>query len=272
MSKAFELGDQAGRPCHVGGLVDIGRVVAGADADRRIARAVGGAHHRRAAGGEDQVDTVGGHHRGDDRHRRVGDHLDDAVRRARLLGDAGEETRGVGAAGLGRRVGADDDGIPGQQGDDRLVEDRADRIGRRGQREDHAGRLRDGDGPGLGIDPEVGVVLVLVVVEEAGRAEPVLDFLVIGIAEAAFLDRPLGIAARLGGAGFRHRFDDGEDGGTRIGRERGRGPARLLDHLRRLMRRQPGVGLVNRRRHEACFHGGLQAKDRPGRVMIRPAN
>ena len=152
------VGDELRRLRNVGGLVDIGGVVARADADRRIARRIGGAHHRRAAGREDQVDPVGLHDRIDDRQRRLVDHLDHAVGRACLLRRARDQPRRIGAAGLGVGVRGDDDGVPREERDDRLVEDRADRIGRRRQREDHAGRLRDLDDLALGVDAEIGEI------------------------------------------------------------------------------------------------------------------
>ena len=133
------------------------------------------------------------------------------------FGGAVDEARRVGAAGLGGRVRADDDRVPGEEREDRLVEDRADRVGRWRQREDHAGGLGDRHGLRRLVDDGVGEVLVGVVLVEADRAEPVLDLLVVDDAEAGLLDRPFGVAPRLGRRRLRHGGDDRHHRRARIG-------------------------------------------------------
>ena len=136
-------------------------------------------------------------------------------------------------------VRGDDDGVARQERDDRLVEDRADRVGRRRQREDRRppawGSRRSCASRSMRKSVKFQLLVML---EEPDRAEPVLDLLVIGIAEAGLRHRPLGIFPRAGAPRFRRRLGDLQHLVARKCRERRRRPARLLHHLRRPVRRQ----------------------------------
>ena len=124
------------------------RHVAGPHPDSRRAGAVRGPDHGGAAGRDDQAGPLVGHQRVDQRHRRLVDDLDHAVGCARGHRGRGQRPGRVGGALPGQRVRADHDRVAGHEGEQRLDEHGGDRVGRRGEREHHAGRARDLDHPG----------------------------------------------------------------------------------------------------------------------------
>ena len=102
LSNALESARRSAAAATSAVAIDQRRHVAGADADRRVARAVGGANDRGAAGGHDHVGAGVGHQRLDQRDRRLLDHLQAAVGRARRDRGLGESTRTASAAPRGR--------------------------------------------------------------------------------------------------------------------------------------------------------------------------
>ena len=139
--------DVGGRALEVRGCVDVDRGVARSHPDGGVRRRVGGPHHRHPARREDDVGPVGSHELLDERQARLLDHLHRAIRRAGLERGLGEGLRRVDAAGAGRGMRADDDGVARHERAEHLEVDGGDRVGGGHEGEDDAGRPRDPHDP-----------------------------------------------------------------------------------------------------------------------------
>ena len=133
---------------------------------RRVAGAVRRPHDADAARGDDHVGGRVAHQRLDQRDRRLLDHLQAAVRRAGRDRGVGQEAGRVGRHLAGQRVRADDHRVARHQREQHLEVDGRDRVGRRRQREDDAGRPGQLDDLGLGVDAGAHVVVVAVPLEQ----------------------------------------------------------------------------------------------------------
>ncbi len=244
---------------HIGRLIDIGRHIARTDTEGGIARRIRGAHHRRSASRQDDIDAIRFHDLVDDRKGRLLDYLNDAVGGAGRFGRLGHKPRGIGAAFLGHGMGADDDGVAGEEREQRLVEQCGYGVGGRRKSENDPGRTRDFDNLPGGIDAIVGVIFVPVMLEKPDRAKPVLDLLVIWNTEPRFLDRPIGIVPGGGRRGLRCRLGNRQDFRARIGGEGACGPARLLHELLGVKRGQIGGFLKRLRGHGDPSSGDVTA-------------
>ena len=230
---------------HVGGALDVGRRVAGADAVGRLAGAVGGAHQPHAAGREDDADALLAHQllRAFERDRRQ---ARDAAfgqaggARGRLhdLGDARD-------AALRRRVRAHHDRAARLDGDQDLVDRRRGRVGGRDDRGDDAERLGDLDDLGrLEASQHADRLHRLDELVDRLGGEAILADLVGDDAEAGLLVRRAGPAPRTAACHCRgHGVDDGVDLGLRQLGELALRHLGARDEVARLLhRRQIGVG------------------------------
>ena len=174
--------------------------VAGPHPDRRVARAVGGAHDRYAPGGDDHAGALVGHQRVDQRHRRLVDHLDDAVGRARRDRRVGQRPGGVGAALPGQRVRAEMTTFRVISASSALKNTVATGL------VDGVSASTTPGGPGQldhlrgRVEPGGHVVVPRVRLDQPGAARDVLEHLVLGHAEPGLAHRPLGVLPRLGRA------------------------------------------------------------------------
>ncbi len=123
----------------VGGLVDDHRRVAGAHAVGGRARAVGRAHHRLAAGGDDQVGAR--HQRLRHRDVDLGQALQDVGRRAFALERLAHQAHGLERGLLRARVRREDDHVARLDAVDRIAGGRQVGVGRRHDAGDDAGGL-----------------------------------------------------------------------------------------------------------------------------------
>ncbi len=138
-----DRGDHAFDIC---GFVYHDRRIAGADADCRFAGTVGGFHHARATGGEDQVDVRVVHQLVGQLDGRLVDPTDDVFRRTG--GDSGLQHDIGGFVGgiLRTRVRREDDAIAGFQADQRFEDRGRSWVGGRHDTANQADRFGDGDG------------------------------------------------------------------------------------------------------------------------------
>ena len=208
------------------------RHVAGPDADRRIARAIGGAHHGATAGGDDDVGRGVRHQCLDQRNRGLFDNLDAAIGSTGADGGVRQHAHRVGADNLGAGMRAHDDRVARHQREHDLEVHGRDRVGDRRQREDHAGGAGQLEDLGVVIDPWANEVVVAVLVPEATRKHAVLEHFVLDDAHASLGDGLLGIAlgVRLGGLG--DGVHNAHDAVAVVAGEDLGGPVGALEHHR----------------------------------------
>ncbi len=164
---------------HIGGFVDDDRYVTGTYTDGGFAGGVGGLHHARATGGQDQVDVVVLHQGVGELNRGLVNPADDVFRGTGGNGCI-QYQLGCGIGGvLGAGVRGEDDGVAGLQRDQGLEDRGGGRVGGRYDTADDAYRLGDGDGTHLVIFAEdaAGLLFFVLVVDVFG-GEVVLDNLV----------------------------------------------------------------------------------------------
>ena len=178
---------------HVGGFVDDDGHVARTHADGGFAGGVGGLHHARATGGQDQVDVVVTHQGIGEFDGGLINPADDVFRRTGSHGCI-QYQLGSGIGGvLGTGVRGEDDGVAGLQGDEGLEDRGGSRVGGRYDTADDAYRLGDGDGAHLVVlaQDAAGLFIFIGVVDVFG-GEVVLDNLVFDDTHTGFSHGHLG--------------------------------------------------------------------------------
>ena len=204
--------DIAHRLLHVGGTLDVGRDVAGADSVGRLAGGIRRLHHGAAAGGQDHVGVIAAHQllgsfHADHRHA-----ADDAAggsgRHRRLVQDIGRRLD----TGLGRRVGREHDAAACLERDQALEQCGRGGVGGGDDGGDDSHRLGDLEDALLAVlaqDPDGGHAAHGL--DHIAQNEIVLGDLVGLLAEAGLLARHGGETLRLAQSCRRHRLDDGVD-------------------------------------------------------------
>ncbi len=193
----------------VGGAVHVDGHVAGADAVGRFALRVGGAHHGRAAGGQDEVggrvfEQGVGAGQGDLRHT-----AEETLRSAGLVRGLGHHTERLGRARHGPGVRAHHDAAPCLRRNDGLVHGRGRGVGRRDQggHDPH----RRGDLPDrvvLQLADDAARFHAAHALVQRLRGKEVLERFALGPAEARFLMGHPGEALRFPLAGGGHGRHD----------------------------------------------------------------
>lgn len=126
---------------HVDVVVDVGRGIAGADAQGRLAGRVRGLDHAGAAGREDRGHAGMLHERAGRLDGRVFDPLHAVLRGTCLDGGVTHDARRFDGALLRSRVEAEDNRATGLEGDERLEDGSGRRVGHRGDACDDADRF-----------------------------------------------------------------------------------------------------------------------------------
>ena len=193
-------------------LVDVGRRVAGAHAEGRLARRVRGLDHAGAAGGQDGGDAGVLHQRAGRLDRRVLDPLDAVLRGAGLDGRVTHDAGRLDRALLRARVEAEDNRTAGLEGDERLEDRGGGRVGDRGNAGDNADRLGDlVDAHHVVLADDADGLLAGQVVGDVLAGEDVLGGLVFHEATAGLVDGHLGQHEVLVQRGDRRLGDDAVD-------------------------------------------------------------
>ena len=180
--------DRGDRHLDVGALVDEGGGVSCTDADCRLSGGVGALDHSRTARGKDQVHQRMVHEEVRLVHRGLVDPGDDVLGGSCRDGCVTDDACGIAGALLRPGMRAEDDRVPGLEGDEGLEDGRTGRVGGRDDAADDALGLRDL------LDSESGILLddaaclvILVLVEDVLCGEVVLDDLVLDDAHSRLL-------------------------------------------------------------------------------------